>query len=234
MKPRAPELSALMTILRLVGPVISTRRSCSASGTGATLKSSGAVMKSSDSPTSSRDCTSSRVSSKSRRLPSSASWSRPTSASAPSVRTSSYRSSRGARTCIPSPPRQLLVGDPMWPVCLRTQAGPSVLLICLEIALEPDDLRVALEGQDVGRDAVQEPAVVRDDHRAAGEREQRLLERAQGVDVQVVRRLVEKKQVAAAAQQLREVHAVALSTGQRADLPLLVRAAEVEPGRIGT
>ena len=27
MKPRAPELSALMTILRLVGPVISTRRS---------------------------------------------------------------------------------------------------------------------------------------------------------------------------------------------------------------
>ena len=42
MNPRAPELSALMTILRLVGPVISTRRSCSASGTGATVKSSGA------------------------------------------------------------------------------------------------------------------------------------------------------------------------------------------------
>ena len=41
MNPRAPELSALMTILREVGPVISTRRSCSASGTGATWKSSG-------------------------------------------------------------------------------------------------------------------------------------------------------------------------------------------------
>ena len=37
-----------MTILRLVGPVISTRRSWSASGTGATGKSSGAVTKSSD------------------------------------------------------------------------------------------------------------------------------------------------------------------------------------------
>ena len=36
MKPLAPEFRALMTILRLVGPVISTRRSCSASGTGAT------------------------------------------------------------------------------------------------------------------------------------------------------------------------------------------------------
>ena len=35
MNPRAPELSALMTILRVVGPVISTRRSWSASGTGA-------------------------------------------------------------------------------------------------------------------------------------------------------------------------------------------------------
>ena len=43
MKPRAPELSALMTILREVGPVISTRRSASAAGTGATVKSSGAV-----------------------------------------------------------------------------------------------------------------------------------------------------------------------------------------------
>ena len=47
MNPRAPELSALMTILREVGPVISTRRSCSAAGTGATVKSSGARTKSS-------------------------------------------------------------------------------------------------------------------------------------------------------------------------------------------
>ena len=43
MNARAPEFSALMTILRDAGPVISTRRSASASGTGATVKSSGAV-----------------------------------------------------------------------------------------------------------------------------------------------------------------------------------------------
>ena len=67
MNPRAPELSALMTILRLVGPVISTRRSCSASGTGATVKSSGAVTKSSAPPASSRDWSSARASSSSRR-----------------------------------------------------------------------------------------------------------------------------------------------------------------------
>ena len=46
--------------------------------------------------------------------------------------------------------------------------------------------------------AVEEPAIVGDDHRAAGEREQRLLERAQRVDVEVVGRLVEQQQVAAA------------------------------------
>ncbi len=53
MNPRAPELSALITILREVGPVISTRRSCSASGIGATWKSSGAGTNSSVPPASS-------------------------------------------------------------------------------------------------------------------------------------------------------------------------------------
>jgi hypothetical protein len=43
-------------------------------------------------------------------------------------------------------------------------AQPShlVLLVILEIALEPFDVAVALEGQDVRRDAVKEPAVVAD------------------------------------------------------------------------
>ncbi len=39
MKTLAPELSALMTILRSVGPVISTRRSSRSSGRGATVQS---------------------------------------------------------------------------------------------------------------------------------------------------------------------------------------------------
>ena len=67
MKPRAPELSALMTILREVGPVISTRRSCSASGTGATVKSSGAGTNSSVPPASSSAWRCSRARSSSRR-----------------------------------------------------------------------------------------------------------------------------------------------------------------------
>src|SRR3712207_7404899 len=51
-------------------------------------------------------------------------------------------------------------------------------------------------------------------HRAAGEVEERLLERAQRVDVEVVRRLVEEQDVAAALEQLGQVDAVALAARQ--------------------
>src|SRR4051794_36078199 len=107
--------------------------------------------------------------------------------------------------------------------------GAAPLGVLGPAALEPRRLRVALEGEDVRRDAVEEPAIVRDHDGAAGELEQRVLERAQRVDVEVVRRLVEQQHVAAAAQQLREMHAVALAAGEVADALLLVAALEVEP-----
>src|SRR5579871_4017042 len=84
----------------------------------------------------------------------------------------------------------------------------------------------------MGRHAVEEPAVVRDDHGAAGEVEKRLFERAQRVDVEVVRRLVEKQDVAARTQELREMDAVPLAAGEVADTLLLVAALEVEPARV--
>src|SRR5581483_11023092 len=99
-------------------------------------------------------------------------------------------------------------------------------------ALVPDRLAVPLEGEDVGRDAVEEPAVVRDHDGAAGELEQRLLERAQRVDVEVVRRLVEEQDVPARAQELRQVDAVPLAAREVADALLLVAALEVEPGDV--
>ena len=52
---------------------------------------------------------------------------------------------------------------------------------------------VALEGEHVGADAVEEEAVVRDHHRAAGEVDERVLEGAQGLDVEVVGRLVQEQ-----------------------------------------
>src|ERR1700754_2131812 len=85
--------------------------------------------------------------------------------------------------------RELLVGDAVRAVGVGAQAGVPVLLVGLEVAFEPRDLRVPLEGQHVGCDAVQEPAIVGDDHRAAREGQQRLLQRAQRVHVEVVGRL---------------------------------------------
>jgi diguanylate cyclase (GGDEF)-like protein len=63
------------------------------------------------------------------------------------------------------------------------------------VPVEEDHPAVALEGQDVRGDAVQEPAVVADDHGAAGEVLQGLFQGAHGVHVQVVGRLVQQQHV---------------------------------------
>ena len=94
-------------------------------------------------------------------------------------------------------------------------------------------MAVALEGEDVGGEAVEEHAVVADDHGAAGEILQRVLERAQRLGVEVVGRLVEEEDVGAGLEQLGEMDAVALAAGERADLLLLVAALEVEGADIG-
>ena len=57
------------------------------------------------------------------------------------------------------------------------QAAHAVGLVLGEVALEPGHLRIALEGEDVRGDAIEEPAVVADDDRAAGEILQRAGER---------------------------------------------------------
>src|SRR3954454_12425116 len=99
---------------------------------------------------------------------------------------------------------------------VRPESPYLIGLVFLEIALEPLDMAVALEGEDVGGEAVEEHAVMRDDHGAAGEVLQRILERAERLGVEVVGRLVEEKDVGAGLEQLGEVDAVALAAGERA------------------
>ncbi len=82
--------------------------------------------------------------------------------------------------------------------------------------------------RSVRRDPVEEPPVVSDHHSTAGELEQGVLERAQGLDVEVVCRLIEEQQVAPSFERQREVQTVALTTGEHAGLLLLVRALEAE------
>ena len=99
----------------------------------------------------------------------------------------------------------------MRPVRLRPHPPPLVFLIRLEIALEPFDVAVAFERQDVGCQAIEEEAVMADDHGAAGEVFERLFQRAQGLDVEVVGRLVEQQDVAALLEHLGEMDPVALA-----------------------
>src|SRR5690606_10656160 len=60
----------------------------------------------------------------------------------------------------------------------------QVFRVIRVVALEEHDLAVAFEREDVRRDAVEKPAVMRDHDRAARELEQRLFERAQRLDVE--------------------------------------------------
>src|SRR5207249_909067 len=113
------------------------------------------------------------------------------------------------------------------------EAAAAVGLVVLVVAREPCHAALALEGQDVGGDAVEEPAVVTDDDGAAREIDERILERAQRVDVEVVGGLVEEEEVPAAAQELRQVEAVPLAAREILHLLLLVGAGEVEGGGVG-
>ena len=92
-------------------------------------------------------------------------------------------------------PRELLVLDPMRDRGINAQAALLVFFVIREIALEPLDMAIALEGQDVRRDAIEEPAIVADDDGAAGIILERLFERAQRVHVEVVGGFVEEQDV---------------------------------------
>ena len=94
-------------------------------------------------------------------------------------------------------------------------------------------MAVALEGEDVGGEPVEEHAVVADDDAAAGEILERFLERRQRLGVEIVGRLVEQQDIGARLQHLGEMHAVALAARQGADLLLLVAALEVEGAGVG-
>src|ERR1700761_3177203 len=64
--------------------------------------------------------------------------------------------------------RQLLILHPVGDNRVLSEPTHLVLFIILEVALEPFDMAVALEGQDMGRNTVEEPAIVADDDGPTG------------------------------------------------------------------
>ena len=116
-------------------------------------------------------------------------WSPPTPRwrSARLSRTAARRSARrgrGSTSRGASVAGEAAVGDPVRARRLDAEPLDLVLLVGGEVALEPEPLGgvlvVALPGEDVGGDAVEEPPVVGGDHGTAGELQQRVLERRTG------------------------------------------------------
>src|SRR5262245_33151379 len=130
--------------------------------------------------------------------------------------------------------RQSSIFDPMRPVGLRTEPPTTIGFIVLVIALEPYDAAVTFESEHVRSDAIEEPSIVADDHGTTCVVDKRFFEGPERVDIQVIGGLIEQQQVRTALQQLGQVYPIAFTAGQRADLALLLRPLEIEPGHIGT
>ncbi|AFJ34468.1 30S ribosomal protein S5 [Mycobacterium sp. H4Y] len=129
------------------------------------------------------------------------------------------------------------MGHSVRPRRLGAEPFDLVFLVCPEVALEPEPLGlvvvVTLPREDVGAGAVQEPPVVRNHHRAAGELLEGVLQRAQGFDVEVVGGLVEQDEVSALLERQREVEPVALAAREHAGRLLLVWSLEPERRHVG-
>ena len=100
--------------------------------------------------------------------------------------------------------------------------------VLLDAAGEVGDLAVAGERVDVVAHALDEVAVVADDDERAGPGVEQVLERGQGVDVEVVGRLVEQQDVGLAHQQAHQLQAPALAAGEVLDQRAGLLAAEAE------
>ena len=113
------------------------------------------------------------------------------------------------------------------------EAAALIGLISLIIALEPFDMAITLKGQDMRGQTVEEPAIMADDHRAAGEIHQRLFQRPQRIDIKVIGRFIKQQDIVLNFEHLGQMHPVALTAREHAHPLLLVAALEVEGSGIG-
>ncbi len=132
----------------------------------------------------------------------------------------------------PSRSRQLLIAQSMRLVGFGAQSLAALGLVGLVVPLAPHRLAFAFERKDVGGHAVQEPSIVRYDDRAAAKIEQSFLQRSEGIDVEIVGRLVEEQEVPSATKQLGQVHAIPFAAGQLRHFSLLIGTLEVEASHI--
>ena len=115
---------------------------------------------------------------------------------------------------------------PRPPDRLRRGAQVEVLV---DAAGQVADCAVAEQRDLAVDDPLEQVAVVRDDEEGAGPAVEEVLERGEGLDVEVVGRLVEEQHVGLGHQQPQQLEAPPLAAGQVADPGLLAAAGEPEP-----
>ena len=96
-----------------------------------------------------------------------------------------------------SSPRKALVLDAVWLVGTDPEPALTVGFVVLEIAFEPFDMRLTFKGEHVGGDAIEEPAVMADDHGTTGKIFERRFQRPQRFDVQIIGWFVKQEQIGA-------------------------------------
>ena len=94
----------------------------------------------------------------------------------------------------------------------NTEAFSLVHFVIRIVAIEEEHVAIAFKCKDMGANAVEEPAVVTDDHSTACKRFQTFLKRTERVYVNVVGRFVEQQHVALLLQRECQLQAVALTT----------------------
>ena len=91
----------------------------------------------------------------------------------------------------------------MWLLSGSPQPAAPIRLVVRMVARKPDDLGIPFEGEDMRGDPVEKPSIVAHHNRTPGELDERIVERAKRVDVEIVGRLVEQEEVRATPKQLR-------------------------------
>jgi len=75
-------------------------------------------------------------------------------------------------------------------VSIFSQTVASLTVVGLKITFAPMDIAIAFKRQDVGRQAIQKPAVMADNNSTANKIGNRFLQRSQGVDIKIIGRFV--------------------------------------------
>ena len=110
---------------------------------------------------------------------------------------------------------QALVLDPVRPIGFDAQTLLPVRFVLRVVPVVPGHLALSFKGKHMRGDPVKEPAVVGDHHRTAGKVHKSLFQRAQGVHIEIIRRLIQQQDVGTFLQHLCQMHTVAFAAGER-------------------